>query len=360
MMDALRITKQHIGLIITFFTLPGVLFSTVFGALTDRIGRKVLLVPALLIFSAAGFACAFASDFKILLILRFIQGTCAAAMGVINLTLIGDLYHGRERTAVMGWNASVLSIGTAVYPVLGGGLALYSWHAPFFLSLLALPVAWICVTQLKRTTLNKDARIEHYLIKVLTHMKHLDIIVLNLALIVLFILIYGICLMVFPLFMEKHFSASPFVIGLYLTVMSAGTALCSWKLHFFTEKLGRTALLLWSFFFYVAACAWIPWTKHLGLLVIPCFFIGAANGLSIPTIQTLMSEKAELEYRGAFMSFASMNLRIGQTIGPLMMGLILSGNTMKLPFYVGVSMAGLMFVLIFILQAREQFLKPHK
>ncbi|HUW96094.1 MAG TPA: MFS transporter, partial [Anaerolineae bacterium] len=138
--EELNITPQAVGSLITVFTLPGVFLTAVLGILADQFGRKRILVPALLIFATAGSACAFARDFELLLLLRFLQGVGAAGLGAINLTIIGDLYTGQERTEAMGCNSSVLSVGTASYPAIGGILATVGWFYPFLLPLAAIPV----------------------------------------------------------------------------------------------------------------------------------------------------------------------------------------------------------------------------
>lgn len=136
---AFGVSPQEVGLLITVFTLPGVLLTPILGVLADRWGRKPVLVPALLLFGVAGGACGFAPRYDVLLALRFLQGVGAASLGSLNLTLIGDLYGAKSRTAAMGYNASVLSVGTGSYPTIGGALALFGWSYPFLLPLLALP-----------------------------------------------------------------------------------------------------------------------------------------------------------------------------------------------------------------------------
>src|SRR5215212_1485895 len=91
---ALGISSGQVGLLITFFTLPGIVMTPLLGVLSDRYGRKKILVPALL----------------------FFQGMGAAALGTLNVTVIGDIYDGRERSSALGYNSSVLSVGTASYP----------------------------------------------------------------------------------------------------------------------------------------------------------------------------------------------------------------------------------------------------
>jgi MFS family permease len=135
------VSPQRAGLLITSFTFPGVLLTPVAGVLADRFGRRRIMVPALWLFALAGIACAAADSFVQLLVLRALQGVGAAALGALNMVLLGDLYEGRRRAAAMGLNMSVLSVGTALYPALGGLLAELGWRWPFLLAAAAAPVA---------------------------------------------------------------------------------------------------------------------------------------------------------------------------------------------------------------------------
>ncbi|MFC2059063.1 MFS transporter, partial [Chloroflexota bacterium] len=105
-MRELDITGGQVGLLITFFTLPGVFLAPFLGVLADRFGRKRILVPSLFLFAIAGTACAFARDFNVLLVLRVFQGIGGAALGSLNTTIIGDLYSREQRPHAMGVNAT--------------------------------------------------------------------------------------------------------------------------------------------------------------------------------------------------------------------------------------------------------------
>ena len=72
--DALGISSGQVGLLITVFTLPGILLTPVAGVLSDRYGRRKVLVPSLFLFGIASVACALATDFGLLLVLRTLQG----------------------------------------------------------------------------------------------------------------------------------------------------------------------------------------------------------------------------------------------------------------------------------------------
>src|SRR6056297_1652526 len=149
--DSLDVSTERIGLLITFFTIPGIIITPILGLLADRFGRKIVLVPSLFLFGFAGTACAYATSFDQMLLFRALQGIGSASLGALNLTLIGDLYTGNKRATAMGYNGSVLSIGTAFYPAVGGALAILGWHYPFYLSLLAIPVGIFVLLKLEKT-----------------------------------------------------------------------------------------------------------------------------------------------------------------------------------------------------------------
>jgi MFS family permease len=88
----LGISSGQVGLLITVFTLPGVLLTSVWGVLSDRFGRRKILIPSLMLFGIAGGACAFVRDFELLLMLRAVQGVGAAALRAINVTMLVPKY----------------------------------------------------------------------------------------------------------------------------------------------------------------------------------------------------------------------------------------------------------------------------
>lgn len=78
--QALHVQRQNIGLLVTVFTFPAFALGPLIGVLADRFGRKKVIVPSLFLLGIAGCACAFARDFNLLLLLRFLQGIGAASL----------------------------------------------------------------------------------------------------------------------------------------------------------------------------------------------------------------------------------------------------------------------------------------
>ncbi len=192
LIEEFGISESQVGLLITFFTLPGVILTPIFGILADRYGRKKILIPSLLLFGIAGFLCGFSKNFSILLFLRFFQGMGAASLGALNVTIIGDLFYGEDRVKAMGYNASVLNIGTAVYPSIGGALSLLGWNFPFFLPVLAIPIGLLALFLLEDKSVRNNESIKDYFFNLIRSVRNAKIILLFIGGLSTFIILYGV------------------------------------------------------------------------------------------------------------------------------------------------------------------------
>jgi len=344
----LGIPVHSVGLLITVFTLPGIFLTPVLGVLADLWGRKRILVPALMLFGIAGGACGFVRDFDLLLVLRCLQGVGAASLGSLNVTLIGDLYSGNELAAAMGYNATVLNIGTASYPAIGGILATVGWFYPFFLPLIAIPMGFAVLFSLNNPEPKNKQNFKIYLGNAWRGVKSRQILILFLTSVVTFIILYGPYLTYLPILLSHSFQASSFTIGIIMSIMSLTTALSSSQLGRLSKRYSHKTLLRAAFIFYAVALVIIPFIHSLWLLIIPIVIFGMGHGMTYPNIQTLLAALAPPENRGAFMSINGMVLRLGQTLGPVLMGIVFIGWGFQGVFLAGAVFSVVISTLLFI------------
>ena len=234
-----NLSVQQIGYLITVFTLPGILLAPFIGILADRYGRKTILVPSMLIFGVAGLLCSIQPDYQSLLVMRFFQGVGAASLGSLNITLIGDIFNGNKRIKAMGYNASVLSIGTASFPAIGGLLASFDWQYTFYLPVLILPFAILVLFKLQIPNIHNKILLNEYLGKVWKTINRKKVWGLSLVNILVFIVLYGAFLSFFPILMESRFQANSLTIGITMSLMSITTAICSSQLGKIRKKAKR-------------------------------------------------------------------------------------------------------------------------
>lgn len=342
----LGISKQSVGLLITVFTFPGIILTPVLGILADRYGRKRILIPSLLLFGIAGGACGLVHDFESLLFLRFIQGIGAASLGSLNFTIIGDLFSGKERTAAMGYNASVLSIGTASYPAIGGVLAAISWNYPFFLALLGIPVGILVLFGLNNPEPKNKSHLKEYLKNLWISLNNRQVAVLFAANLATFIILYGSYLTYFSLMVSNKFETTSIEIGLLMSSMSLFTALTSSQLGRLSAKFGEKLLIRISFIMFAIALLVMPFINILWMYIFPLMIYGIGMGINIPCVISMITALAPMEYRAGVMSAGGMVLRVGQTLGPLIIGLAFTIGGINLTFILGMALGIIMFLVL--------------
>lgn len=353
--EDLGLTNQQVGYLIVFFSLPGIILTPLLGIFADRYGRKKVLVPSLLLFALAGFTCFFLRTYEWILFFRVLQGAGAASLGSLNTTLIGDIYAKGERAKVMGYVASVLSIGTATYPAIGGAMALLGWYYPFLLPLLALPVAWAILYKLNNPEPEKHEGFRSYMHEALQSIKSARVIALFVSSFVVFVILFGGYLTYLPLLMSDRFDASSLEIGLILTTMSLVTAITSAFLGKINTFINEKNALLIGFTAYVISFSIIPFMPSAGWLILPVTIFGAGHGINFPSIQSQLTKLAPLRYRGMFMSFNGMVLRLGQTTGPIIIGWFYLFGGHVGSFLGGAFMAFLLLIfLFFCFKIKEQ------
>lgn len=344
--QALSVSPQNVGLLITAFTLPNVLLGPALGIFADRIGRKTILVSSLFLFSFAGMACASASDFPLLLAMRFLQGTGAASLIFLSVTLIGDFYTERERTIAMGYQASVISLGTASYPIMGGVLATWGWNYPFLLSGLGIPIGIWVWRALILAKPEPQKNLSAHAQRALSVILEWPFLKLFASTMTTFMLLSGACVIYLPLLIQLQFGASSITVGLSLSVLFATVTLTASQFSQLAKLCSHTGLIQFSFLLYTIALIIIPLVQELRNLLIPIIIYGVALGIGLPSIQNSLTSLTPPDCRAAVMSFNGAVLGMGQALGPVLLGIAYRFWQLNGIFWVGAAISLGLFLLL--------------
>ena len=116
------------------------------GAISDRFGRRRVILWALALFGAASLGCVFASRIEHLWFWRAMQGISAGAGIVISRAIVRDLYDGAAAQRLMSQITMMFALAPAIAPLIGGWLqVLFGWRAIFaFLVLATLALLVAC------------------------------------------------------------------------------------------------------------------------------------------------------------------------------------------------------------------------
>lgn len=138
-------TPNHALLVPVALTVPALcvaLFSPLAGLLADRIGRKALLIGALLAYAAFGIVPMFLHDLTQILAARIGLGLVEALIMTVSTVLIGDYFEGERREKWISVQVGSASIAAIILIAASGALAeMFGSRGPFLLYLLAIPAA---------------------------------------------------------------------------------------------------------------------------------------------------------------------------------------------------------------------------
>lgn len=136
------------------------------GPLTDKYGRKRILVGSMLLFVVASLLCIFSGDIFMFNAMRVLQGLAGAGGIVIAKSMSADMYTGRELASFMALLGAINGIAPVCAPVVGGLMAgVTSWTGVFAVILAVGIVLMVCSMFLPET-LQPANRIRKSVIKV--------------------------------------------------------------------------------------------------------------------------------------------------------------------------------------------------
>lgn len=136
------------------------------GPLTDKYGRKKILVGSMLLFAIASVLCIIAPDIYVFNLMRVFQGLAGAGGIVISKSMSTDMYSGKELANFMAILGSINGIAPVCAPVVGGLMAgVTNWQGVFGL-LLAIGIILMCCSARLPETLVPERRIKKNIMQV--------------------------------------------------------------------------------------------------------------------------------------------------------------------------------------------------
>jgi DHA1 family bicyclomycin/chloramphenicol resistance-like MFS transporter len=139
----LGVPASRAGLVVTAYFAGFAVVGLIVGPLSDRFGRRPLLLCGSAVLALGSLACAFAASFSMLLACRLLEAAGAGGTPVVSRAIVRDTRQGGELAAALGLLATIMSVSPVVGPILGGlAVEAAGWRGLFgILSLLGLLAA---------------------------------------------------------------------------------------------------------------------------------------------------------------------------------------------------------------------------
>lgn len=313
----------EVGLLISAFTLSTAIFTLVIGHFIDRVNRKKILVPCLVIYGLPGLVSYFTAEMQLLLILRFIQGIGAATLLPLTMLVIADAYKGHESLHAMSRVSMALAIGSVSAPLIGGVLASLGWNYPFLFYALSLPFAFVVLTSLPETRVQRDSDNHKGLINGFKALKELRVVYTIFQGFAIFFLLYSVLVYV-PFMLENVLGYTSKEAGLMLAFQGIAIIFTVSRVKSLASKYSKATIITAGFIFSGLAILSISFA-HSIVAVLPLLLLfGARYGLAQTAIDTQIIQIAPSEAKGGVLSIHNSVKFIGTCLSPIVLGIVLS------------------------------------
>lgn len=340
------------GMMSSLFALVQFIASPVVGRISDKTGRKPMLVWGLLVFSLAEFLFAVAQHLWAFDLSRAVDGLSAAMFVPTSMALAADLTTPRERAKVIGWLSAAFSGGLILGPGLGGILANISYKFPFWvaglLGLVSTLTAWGLLPSdddehfQSATTHPEEELAESTWAQVKK--------IMTPALVTLFVMIFVAAFglagfeSIYSLYVNEvhHFDLA--TIALVLTLNGIISLIL--QVFFFeplVRQLGEVRLIRYSFLLSALGTAFVIYDHSHWQLVVATLVVFEAFDMLRPAITTLLTKMSKTNQgllNGVNMSLTS----VGNIIGPLISGALLDMNY-QYPYWIVIAFLGVSFII---------------
>lgn len=323
----LDISKLQSSYIITVYSIIAIFLIPVAGFLSDRYGRKKVIIPSLIITGIGGLIAGWGSwgmenPYYIILIGRALQGVGASGAMPIVLPLVGDIFRSdEEASATLGIIETSNTIGKVLSPILGAFLAGFIWFLPFFSIPVFCLISTLMIAFLVKNKGKNEEKISFREYRDLTmaafreHGKWL-LAVFIIGAILMFIL-FGF-LFYLSSILEDKFSYKGIWKGVLLAIPLLALSLTA---YIAGKKIkDNLRVMKWVTFIgiVISGCSVlvISFMEHPVYLLTIFLVCGTGIGMALPCLDALITGSLEKSVRGVITSIYSAMRFIGVAAGP--------------------------------------------
>jgi len=344
----LGIDETAIGVSIAIYSLVQFIFNPILGKLSDKHGRKPVIVFCLLINALGYVIFAFTSSFIILLVSRIVAGVGGSSIAVAQ-AYIADVTTKETRSKGMGLIGSAFGLGFVFGPLIGGFLSKYGYmetglaaaafsFTAFIVTIILLPESNLersKVVETKRRILNIDA-----ILKAFKNPSLAILITLFFILTFSFANIYG----TFALLGIQVYGFTDLQNGYMFGIIGLSSAIVQGGLIGpITKLIGKKRILIIGSFLIMITLALIPYAGNFLWLAVDSIFLSIGTGMLQPTLLSLISEVTSDAEQGITLGVNQSLSALARMFGPLWGGFTFEFLGYPFPFLTG---ATFMFLVV--------------
>lgn len=333
----LKISSFQVSMIITVYSIVAILLIPIAGYLSDRYGRKKVIIPSLFIAGIGGLISGWAAwqadnAFMLILVGRFLQGVGSSGAAPVVMPLVGDMFKEEEEVSSgLGLIETSNTIGKVLSPILGAFLATIIWFLPFWLIPVFCVISILLVLFLVKVP-KKDQEKQPFkeFLKNVKEIFHNEgkwlMAIFFIGGVIMFVL-FGILFYLSTILEEKYFIKGVMK-GLVLAVPLLALSICS---YIAGKKIKQNKIVMkWCTFISMlllgGSAFLITFFENVYFLLGALFIAGIGIGAALPCLDALITEGIDKEARGTITSIYSSMRFVGVALGPPIYAILMKSS----------------------------------
>ncbi len=358
----LGVSDLGIGVIVAIFSLMQFFFNPVLGKISDRFGRRPIILITQLLTAVSYIMFSFADSFLILFLSRMLAGFGGSNIGVAQ-AYIADITTREERSKGMGMIGAAFGLGFVFGPIIGAFLSKYGYHvAGFGSATFSLLAFFFTLFMLPESNLEKESDKQlkfsfidiTYTKQVLTHPSLGFLIILFFIIVFSMANIYG----TFSILGYKFYHFSDQQNGILFGIAGiVGAIIQGGLMRILSNKFKDRTLILSGSLLMMLGLALIPYgINFFGVsIVISIFAVG--TGILQPTIPSMISKYSPESEQGAILGINQSFSAFARVLGPLWGGFSYDFIGYQFPFLTGAFFTFVTFLLSYFFLKKERIVQ---
>ncbi|MBN2472910.1 MAG: MFS transporter [Anaerolineae bacterium] len=349
--DSFGASGSKLGLLMSVYAVMQFIFAPVWGSMSDRYGRKPLILLGVLGNAITQLMFGLATSMWMLFAARALAGILSAATLPTAMAYISDSTTNENRSSGMGMIGAAMGIGMVLGPGLGGILATDSLSLPFFIAAGLSTIALGLIAALLPESLPEDRRVQTAGFKgpQIRQLWRALFSPIGLLLIVAFIISFGLTNFeaVFGLYAKDVFAYDAGQVGGILMFIGVVSAVMQAVLTGpLTTRFGEVTVLRASLVLTMVGFVIMLAAENLAGILVTTFVFVAGNSLLRPVTSSLTSKRATVP-QGVAMGLNNSFMSLGRIVGPVWAGLLYDVD-LHLPYLSGAAITAIGLVVCMI------------
>jgi MFS family permease len=295
--------------------------APVIGLIIDRLGRKPLLLLALILYGLAGSSGLFLNSLNLILVGRVLLGISVAVIMTTTNTLIADHYTGNARAQFFGLQAGFMGLGGVVFLSIGGFLADINWRFTFtiyfIIYLFALILFFFALGFLPEPTRNLDTNISGSTNLETAPLLPVNLVFLTYGVGIISQIVFYLIPVQLPFYLQQLFAANASQSGLAIALTTLMSAIVSFFYRQIKARLSFIAIYRIAFLNLGIGYLLIGLGNVYGIVLLGLAIAGAGLGLIIPNMNLCLVFVTPNAMRGTILDGVTTSIFLGQFLSPL-------------------------------------------